>query len=142
MRQFGPCHGELRQVEIGDHSALAGNQRDSLAAKPRAALGKRRLVSEPRNDPEFVYPRNIGGGEDADDTGGIFDIGVEIAEGKPRVIMRRAHDEDVKCVDRKGVAAELFRAADFCDAVEPHRRSADGPAGGREATVEPCLAPF
>ncbi len=48
MRQRGPGDREIREVEIGDRLALAGDQRHGLAAKPRKAFGQRRLVGEGR----------------------------------------------------------------------------------------------
>ena len=61
---------------------LAGDERHRLAAEPRDVFRQRRLVGEGRDHAEAVLAGDVGGGEDADDAGLPFGIGVEIAEGK------------------------------------------------------------
>ncbi len=125
MRLLAPFDREAAEVETGDRRALAGDQRDRLAAEPHEALGQRRLVGEGRYRAETVLPRNVGRREYRDDPRMLAHEGCEIAEAEARAIMRRAHHQHRQRIGGKAIAAKFFRARHFRHAVEPDRRRAD-----------------
>jgi hypothetical protein len=88
MRQFRPANRKIRQVEIEDGLALAGDQRHGLTAKSRKAFGQSLLIGERADNAETIFSGNISCCEDSGNAGTDLRPSVQIAKSELRIVWR------------------------------------------------------
>src|SRR5262245_60422117 len=89
-RQRFPGDRQLGDVERLDRLEIADDRQDGLAAVADVGFGEDRLVLDVRIDAKAVVAGNVARGEDADYPRMATEEWGQVADGEPRVRVRRA----------------------------------------------------
>src|SRR6516162_6277741 len=124
-RQLLPPYREICRIEARNGLGVPDRSGDRFSAKPCFALGEDGLISELRDYPVTVLPRNIPGREHANDSGMPCNKRVEIAEGEPGPIVGAPDCPEGHGSRRKLVGAEDLPALNLTLPIEPNQPLAD-----------------
>ena len=123
--QFLPADRKGIHIECLDCIALARNQRHRLAAKPRPALGQRRLIGERRDDAKPVFAWDVGRRENRDNARMCRNERLRVTDLEIGMPVRRPHNRDRQRIGRSLIRAENLCSIDLALAIEPDRRGAN-----------------
>ena len=122
---------EVLGIECGDGRGIADHGGDRLAGEASPVDGKDRLVAERRDDAMDVVAGDVGGRQHPDQPGIPGEQRRQIADGKRRRGVRRAHHRQPQRIDWRHVVTETLAAVDAGEAVDTPGPRADDPVAAR-----------